>query len=111
MVFLGATIPAVGTAAALAARWTAGAVVRQEALRLAAQTLDSLAAVAAPVAGAGVAGGLRVRWWPDAAGDPGRITVEVSDPSGARLASLTGLHHPTLPVLPDDGTPAPPVSP
>lgn len=111
MVFLGATIPAVGATAALAARWTADAVTRQEALRLAAQTLDSVAAAAAPVAGAGVVGGLSVRWWPDEAGDPGRINVELTDRYGALLVTLTGLHHPALPVLPDDGTPAPPVSP
>lgn len=111
MVFLGATIPAVGAAAALAARWTADAATRQEALAAAAQTLDSVAVVAAPASGAAVVGALSVRWWVGAAADSGRIRVEVADRAGASLATLTGLLHPILPVLPDAEALAPPVGP
>lgn len=111
MVFLGTTVPAVGAAAALAARWTAGAATRQEALAAAARALDSVAALEAPASGTAPAGALSVRWWVGAGADSGRIRVEVADRYGALLATLTGLQHPILPVLPDAEAPAPPVGP
>lgn len=111
LVFLGAAIPAVGVAATLAARWTAGAVAGQEALRLAAQTLDSVAAAPAPTSGSRAVGASRVYWWVGAGTDPGEIRVEVVHRSGTRLATLSGRRHPTIPRLPDVGDPAPPPTP
>lgn len=111
LVFLGATIPAVGTAAALAARWTTGAVARQEALALAAHTLDSVAAAEVPASGTGAVGTLRVRWWVGAPADSGRIRVQVADRSGTHLVTLSGRRHPSLPVLPDAGAPVLPEAP
>ena len=97
--FLATTVTAVGASSVLGAQWSARAVMRQEAARVGAAVLDS-------VAGAGVGAGewvrddLRVRW----SSADGVIRVEVF-PVGEeqRLVALEGAQIPAAPVLPDDG--------
>lgn len=98
MTFLAASLVAVGSSAVLGARWTGQAAARQQAARLAAGVLDSLAVL--PEAGTGqlLVDGLVVRW----GGGPVGIRVSVSaGPDGPVLAELEGARVPEVPTLAD----------
>ncbi len=95
--FLGAALGAVGASTLLGARWTAEAAAREEALEVAAATLDSVAQAPEPVSGALSRGRLDVAWRADGP----TIEVRVSDAvTGIDLALLRGRHVPDLPVYP-----------
>ncbi|MFP4623121.1 MAG: hypothetical protein ACLFRX_02970 [Gemmatimonadota bacterium] len=96
--FLGVGVAAVSASTILGARWTGDAVARQRAVDLAAATLDSLVACAAPTSGSGEVDGLRVEW---RAHDDGRLTVTVLRPDGGVVSTLHGRSVSGIPVLPD----------
>lgn len=109
--FLATSMVAVGGMAVLGGRWTARAVDRQEAVRLAGAVLDSVAGLGAASTGSAEAEGFRVRWRvaDGGAGDGGTdegagIRVVVSrGVDGPPLAVLWGRRLPPARVLPDEG--------
>lgn len=101
--FLGVAMGGVAASTLLGARWAADALLRQEALRVAAATLDSVAAAAEPASGARGSARWRIRWHVGS-GD-GRVTVTVESPDGSPLARLEGRRVPALPTLPDPPLP------
>lgn len=110
---------AVAGMAVLGGRWTAGAVARQEAVRLAGAILDSVAAQPGATEGRLDVNGFRVRW--SAGGEHPGDTPDLGDRSdptaggagirvvvsrvagGPPLAVLWGRGLPSAPVLPDAG--------
>lgn len=101
--FLGAAMGGVAASTLLGARWASEALLRQEALRVAGSTLDSLSAVPAPVSGARASSRWRLRWTVSSGEGRLRVTVEAVD--GRRLARLEGRRVPAVPVLPDPPAP------
>ena len=96
--FLAASLVAVGSSAVLGARWTGQAASRQQAARLAAAVLDSLAALPEPGTGQRSAGGLVARWED---GPLGIRVVVSAGTDGPVLAELDGARVPAVPVLAD----------
>ena len=105
--FLATTVTAVGGMAVLGARWTAEAVLRQEAVRAAGAVLDSVMVAGVSGPGERTHGALTLRWTLDGQ----RVTVTATEPGRETpLARLSGRPVPAIDVLPDSGTlgPAPP---
>ena len=100
LTFLAATLGAIAGGAVAAVRWTSSAARQQEALAVAASTLDSLLASPAPEAGSGEVRGWSVGWEiaPDSAGR--MVRVVASDSRTGLEAAITGLWIPVPPVLP-----------
>lgn len=97
VVFLASSLVAVGASAVLGARWTARAASLQDATRVAAAVLDSVAAAPAVITGDRSIDGFRVRW---AASPDGVILVRVfAGPEP--IVQLAGVRIPPVPVLPD----------
>lgn len=97
--FLGVAMGGVAASTLLGARWAADALLRQEAMRAAGSTLDSIAAVPGPASGVRVSPRWRLRWIVE--GGSERLTVIVETLDGRPLARLDGRSVPVLPVLPD----------
>ena len=97
---LAATVPAVGGMAVLAARVAGDAVARQEALRLGAEVLDSVADAGFTTPGSRSRAGIVADWSADPA--PGAFRVTVVGTAGRTLLTLRGRPSPRIPVLPDD---------
>lgn len=100
VMFLASSLVAVGASAVLGARWTAVAGARQDATRVAAAVLDSVAAIPAVSDGGRSIDGFRVRW---TSGPEGVLVVRVFA-GGRFLVELAGVRLPTVPVLPDAGS-------
>lgn len=98
---LAATAGAVAGASAAAARTATVLVRRQEALSLAAATLDSLVAAPDPRGGAGVADRFHVRWTVEAIAAARRLSVHVVDPAAEAQARLETVWAPPPPAYPE----------
>lgn len=105
--FLGASLCAVGATAALGAGWTSRAVMRQDAVRAAAATLDSLLAAPAVAHGQRTLGPVSLRWTTSDAPAGLEVEVTAAGPDGRELARLAAPWTPAAPLLPWPDAPAP----
>ena len=96
--FLGVALTGVGASSVLGARWAMDAVRKQEALRLAAATLDSLRTAPNPGSGRSRTGTWSVEWLMH--GDE-RVRVTVSSLDGRRFSEIEGRRTPPIAVLRD----------
>jgi hypothetical protein len=97
VVFLGLAVASMGSAAWLGCRWADAAVARQQAVRLAVSTLDSLVGASTVASGIRPVGPLTVYWAPSGE----EVTVTVTGPASDTLVALRGTRLPALPVLSD----------
>ena len=103
LAFLGATLGAVAAGGVAASRVTRDAVRRQEALALAAATVDSLVAAPDPVDDSVRSGPWLIEWrvLPDSSGRVLRVLVR--DPQTRLRLRLDGFWAPPTPILPGGG--------
>ena len=99
LAFLAATLGAVSAGALAAARTTAAAVDRQDALAVASAALDSLLTAEAIIPEAGQSGRWRVEWRRIPSGDGYVLRVHASDPHTGRRAVVESFWAPPPPVL------------
>lgn len=107
---LGIGLGGVAASSLIGARWVAEAIGRQEAVRAAAELLDSLAVTAEPGSGAVDRGHLRLEWTVE--GEDGAVRVTARTSTAGPGVELEGRTVPPVPILPDvPESVAPAVSP